>query len=230
MKKSDKLLIKYKVTLYPLLTIISLIILAGILGSNLLGRINRVRSQIEIVNLDLLLLEDKLSTLQSVQGGILPLSQEVLKALPTSNPALPALAQLKKIASENTIVLDKITIDAQEVAEGEIFSAEISFEAKGQQVDLFEFLQKISSLLPVMNIQSTDMSSTSGVVTARLQLKSFWSPFPKNLPPITESIPPLTSQELAMIERLREFLSPEFIEIVPATKEGEIRTDPFSLQ
>jgi len=220
---------KYKPIALPVGAIIAVVVLALLSGNFLMGRINSIRAEMRRLESSNSVLAQRADTLQSVPFEITDSVTLASQALPPDTPAILATQQLKLLASEFEVSLERFTVTTRKGRDGEeLMSSDINFEVSGEFQNLWNFLNSFGDLVPIINIGSIAVSSSQTVATAVVRLQAFSAPFPETLPSITEPIVDLSSAERDTLEFISSFRQPVVRSIPPAPPDQN-RVNPFQL-
>lgn len=219
--------VKYKPVVLPVVIIWILVLITLVFGKPILGRIGVLRAEIASAESEVEKLSDKLTTLQEISAIIIPYSERAVVALPHINSGYLVLAQIRSEAAELEVSLNNISLNSTDQSMEDLDEIDVSFEAAGNLESVSTFVENLSFLLPVMNFKSVEIEERQGYVEAGVSLVSYWSPFPKELPPVTEPVSSLSSQEIKILNNLSVYNEPELGQSLSPVG-GYIREDPFT--
>ena len=227
-KKSGKSLLppNIEVMVVPIILITVLIILSFFAAKIGISRANSQRGKLAAAQRNETIFKQKQEVLQEVQGEVLSLADLSTSAVPNKNPALAVISQLKILASSRSVVLSNLQVGSKSGTEKGMSRVDIGFDVDGDFSSVLDFLQDTSKIAPISQIEKIEINQTVGVTRANTTLVSFWAPFPKKLPPLTEPAKDLSAEELSLISSLSELTPPVFLEITPSTP--SVRADPFA--
>jgi len=227
-RKSGKSLMppNIEVMVVPIILITVLIILSILVVKIGISKINSQREKLTVAQRDEAIFKQKQEILQEVQGEVLSLADLSASAVPNKNPALAVISQLKNLASSRSVVLSNLQVGSKSGAEKGISKVDISFDVDGDFSSVLDFLQDTSKIAPISQIEKIEINQTVGATHANTTMISFWAPFPKKLPPLTEAAKDLSAEELSLIRSLSELTPPVFLEIAPSVPSA--RADPFA--
>ena len=173
------------------------------------------------------ILEEKLTTLNQLQNVILGKTEVSILALPSENPALLGISQLKSLANENTVFIHDNELGASVKFEEEITKAILSSTLDGEMNSIINFLKNIPSLAPLMNLDEIQIKTISGTsVRSEIKTAVFWSALPTKFSSITEPVSDLSSEERQILERISNLKIPSFTVVTPQAP--GTREDPFN--
>jgi hypothetical protein len=227
-RKSGKSLVppNIEVMVVPIILITVLIILSILVAKIGISKVNSQREKLTVAQRDETIFKQKQEILQEVQGEVLSLADLSASAVPNKNPALAVISQLKNLASLRSVVLSNLQVGSKSGAEKGMSKVDISFDVDGDFSSVLDFLQDTSKIAPISQIEKIEINQTVGATRANTTMVSFWAPFPKKLPPLTEAAKDLSVEELSLIRSLSELTPPVFLEIAPSVPSA--RADPFA--
>ena len=227
-KKSGKSLVppNIEVMVIPFILITVLIILSILVAKIGISKVNSQREKLTVAQRDETIFKQKQEILQEVQGEVLSLADLSVSAVPNKNPALAVISQLKNLASLRSVVLSNLQVGSKSGAEKGMSKVDISFDVDGDFSSVLDFLQDTSKIAPISRIEKIEINQAVGATRANTTMISFWAPFPKKLPPLTEAAKDLSVEELSLIRSLSELTPPVFLEIAPSVPSA--RADPFA--
>ena len=227
---------KFKPVALPIGIIAVVIVLAFVAGNIIIQRIGSIRSEISRLESSNNLLNTRLKTLQEIPVEITESIQIVSRALPPENPAILIAKQIRDIALENDLVIQKMNITRNSAAVSEspddIANIEINFDATGTLAEIGILIDSLKNISPIVNLSSVELQRKlqDNTVDATLFLTAFSSGFPETLPSITEPISELSQGEMATLEELKVFRQPALgdSQITPVAPDAG-RPSPFLL-
>lgn len=206
----------------PLVVVIILFIFAGQFG---FSKVSDIRAQIDKAQKDNSVLTQKLNLLQEVSSSLAAGSGVAVTALPDKNPSIVVLSQIKNIALSAGVTLGNIKAGDSIQDNSGLFRVDISFEATGARPQIISFLQNIEKIAPITRIDKIKINESGGAALTNITLKSFFSPLPTTIPPVTQAISDLTPAEKTILTNITNLTQPTFVDL-PASG-GSGRTDPF---
>ena len=214
----------------PVGAIFIVVVIAILLANFLLGRIGELNSKSSVDLDQQSQLQQKLESLQKIDPTVLSESANAYLSLPDKNPAVYVISQLKKYASEYGVTLTKINISGSGSPQAELSSASVQFGIEGEYQKVVDLIDRLSQTAPIMSIDRVKITQSSLIgAEAQGTLNTYWAPFPKTLPSLTESVSNLTEDELAALEVLTSLEQPSFGELPPASS-ASARANPFAVQ
>lgn len=227
-RKSGKSLVpsNIEVMVVPIVLITVLIILSILVAKIGISKVNSQREKLTVAQRDEVIFKQKQEILQEVQGEVLSLADLSASAVPNKNPALAVISQLKNLASSKSVILSNLQVGSKSGVGKEMSKVDISFDVDGDFSSVLDFLQDTNKIAPISQIEKIEINQAVGATRASTAMVSFWAPFPKKLPPLTEPAEDLSTEELSLIRSLSELTPPTFLEITPSVPSA--RADPFT--
>lgn len=199
------------------LSILAIIVLISFLGFKLfLDKVAEFNQNLSDAKNEQGVLNTKLQTLQT-GSRIADLSQASSIALPANNSSFLILSQIKRKAGELGLTIENVRSGQEVKEEGNIFHVNISFEFEGLANTSFDLLDKLSKVAPINRLTRLKLSGTSGAPRISIDLNSYWSTFPVQLPEITAPVTELTSDENEVLTKISALEAPIFAGGVSAT-------------
>lgn len=222
----DKLLgPNLRIILFPFLAIAALIILIFIVANTGYSRISSRLEELQGVQKDEAVLEQKLEILREIEEGILAQSDVSLIAMPDKNPALWMVGQLNGVAAPNSVYLFENKLRSESKDDSGLSNIEFETSVRGGQAQILNFLKAINSLAPISTIESVNLEEDKGTLVAELKIKVYWADLPTKLPPLTTPVKRLTTQEEELLANIARLQRPTFT-ILPPSQPSE-RQSPF---
>lgn len=216
-----------KLLLFPIILIGSLGVLFVVLVQNGYHKITTELDQLENSRKTESLLIQKLNSLRSIDQSVLDKADATLLALPERNPANFLLAQVNKLGEEKGVSYSKIRSTSRVKAAKEIQNAKISLSANTSDIKIVvDYLKALRMVLPIASIEKAEIDRKDEIVTTSIELNIFWSDLPTTLPPITEPIRALRSDEQELLTEISSYERPEFL-ILEASQPVD-RDNPFN--
>lgn len=217
----------YRAILVAVLPFLGVVFLSLMVVRFALIKITEMRAKIAAERKSQVVLRQKLDLLDGQGEEILDSSSVSLSVLPSSNPALIVLSQLRRLAGRDDVNFISVKVGQEDEFANGIKSIVLSLEVEGMRAALFSFLKSIRAMAPISSVESVKMSGISDIVQAKVVVKSFWSPFPRKLPPFDSPVSDLTMSERDLLHKIDSLTKPVFVEIPPA--ETNKREDPFGV-
>jgi len=212
----------------PALLGIIVILMYIFAGQFIYQKVTGVRDQQELSKQEEQNLRLKLAVLNDTQNTVAGFSEDVVIALPQSNPTLVAFSQIKNIALQNQILLSNMNVGA-EIVDAGVSKVIMSFDADGNTAALIAFLRALESIAPINKLEKLKVTASAEAARASVSIGFFWSALPKQITTVGEGVTTLTADEQATLQTLAGLTQPEFSENVEAVPATEGRADPFTL-
>jgi len=205
----------------PLIIAVILLLVVGKFG---ISKISEVKNDINKTKVDQTILTQKLKLLQVLDKIVKTNGGVVFTALPDKNSSLIVISQLKLMAIKSGILVSGVkSSSALSVLPG-INEAGITFSVFGSREKVFEFIKIISNIAPVSHVVKISLTEEIGGTRADLNVKTYWTDLPKNIPAIKTPITDLSTTERESLSRISTLIQPEFTTLAPST---EINPIPF---
>ena len=173
-------------------------------------------------------LTQKLNSLKSNSIEPLDTAEVAVVALPDKNPGMWLVLQAKKTSEESQVNLSKITISNQSET-NTIVSSELSLEFEVVDYSSFlSFIKNLTVVLPIYSLKKVDLERKTGLNTLQGEINSayHWSSLPKTLPPLTQALEELSSEETDVLGEISNYKFPTFTNLTPS--EPQERSQPFN--
>lgn len=208
----------------PFLVIIFLFFIVGQFG---FGKISDIQTQIQTAQTQANILNQKIQTLNNISQNGAKLSNVASNAMPDSNPDLAVIGQLQLLASTSGLGITQLKAGSPGVDASGLSDVEITFDLSGPWPGIESFLKGISTIAPItlidkIKISEQSVNSSNDIIS----VKSFWAPYPKKVPAVTEAIQGLTPSEQQILQTVSALTQPASINL-PAVSNGG-RSDPFN--
>lgn len=170
----------------------------------------------------------KLNILESVESALSENITFIDVALPSKSSIIYGLAQVKKLASENSVVVSNLKAGSAILEDNGISKYSINFEAEGFDADIQKFLLSFYKALPIMNIDKVKIDKSGDIARSTVSLYIYFADLPEKIPAVTESVNGLSSEDIKMIEELSTYTLPDFFDPKPGQNQTEARNNPFN--
>jgi hypothetical protein len=134
----------------------------------------------------------------------------VSAVLPSENPALLVISQIKKLAVANEAYLSNIKVAVSGQTDSKTENAEISFDIKGQINSVLNLISEIKKVAPLIQVDSVKLSLDSDIAQATVQVRTYWAPYPTKMPALTEPTSGLSNSEQVLLVDLTDLELPDF--------------------
>ena len=214
----------------PLLVLVVTFLITAFTTFYMYGRIMFLRREIKSTQDQNKIFSDRVSTLQIIRPDIESnAAKTALISLPSQNPSLLVISQMNTLLDEYSLNLTRLDLNllTNPSPEETLFEVSISFNVDGSYQNISDFITKLGDITPLVNLRQADISNTGESAEAIIELSSFWSPFPTQLPPLTTSLTGLTDEEKEILKSISNFINPTFDESL-SPRRYDPRANPFS--
>jgi len=204
--------------------IVVLILLVSVFG---LKKMTLVRSENQLAKEKETTFQTKATILETVES-VLPGDITFLDVvLPSRGSVLYGLSQIKNQAINYNLFISNMKSGTVIPGSAGVSKVTISFEAEGEEQNVYKFLDSFSTLLPLMNIDKVGLSKSANLVRASVSVNIFSAELPKKIPALTGVVNELTTKEITLLKELATYTLPQFIE--PTVSETfSPKEDPFN--
>jgi len=217
------------------ISIISIIVVifSFVLGNYIFSKINVLRKNNKDLNTKNEMLLTKVSELKTYEKDISSdLVNVTTSTLPISNSGLFALSQLRNLAANNALSIEKASINGIALVPNtkDIYLVSLEIEVKGEDIFVARFISEISNSMPLMEVVSIRGKASKNELNSIIGIYAYYSPLPEFLPTITESIEGLSENEMALFEKVKNYKKPTINTVVnPEFNLEDLpqREDPF---
>lgn len=211
-----------------LLPLFVIVILYIIFGNLIFSKMVQINNQITQARTDQTVLIQKLDLLRNVAVTGERDSNSTTLALPSENPLLAALSQLKNSAAGLGLILNAVDakVSTSSTADQNISSVSIGFKVIGDVHAIETFLTGIRILAPIITINSVKVVDNGGIYTGEIAVNSYWAGLPTELPTNVEDFQDLTQDERSILEVVNNLTKPSYVSLPPSSAAG--KSDPFS--
>lgn len=218
--KSSKELLK------ALIPLIAVIVLFALVGKFAIAKAVDYNNQIKVLEKDRNTLTEKLSLLKIVADSFSEGATTVSLALPSQNPSIMTISQLKNLSAQTGIAMLGMKAGAEVKDNSGLKRVDISFEVDGAKPDIIEFVNKIKTISPITIVDKIKISEVNGATRANVTVKSFWADLPKTIPNLTQQVTDLTDKEEQTLMEVSLLTTPSFF--VTEASEENVIADPFN--
>lgn len=170
-------------------------------------------------------LVSKEAVLSQVQGEVSVYAETVALAVPSQNPAIAMISQLKNLALNKSVTLSSIKGGSESNTPGSLLSSDITLAIEGPGSVIIDYLKAVSTLAPLSTLDRVKINQSTGSARSEALVRTYFSPFPTKLPALTEPIKELTAEEKELLTKLSQLIAPSFINLTPQTP--VVRESPF---
>ena len=182
-------------------------------------------------------LRAKIATLTNRKNALAALTPEVVAqsaksvvALPAENSAILVAAQIRQSASDHGVNLNNLTIGTyDDPTRPDFGNVQVGIIAEGSSPSILAFVGELPKLSPLLLVDTVNLTTNATSTLAQITVRSFWSPLPSTLPPLTEPLEALTPEESELLSKLAEYKSPTFNLNEESSSSGAVNTNPFGV-
>lgn len=214
-----------KIPVKSLLILLGFITLFALVAKFSLKQITDLRGKVTIAQKDQKILAEKLSALDKFENEYSQSSQPISLVLPSKNPSMLALSQIKRLAVDNGLLLSNTQSSSDLKDKNQIRSIRIGFELEGERLAVLNFIKEIENMAPISSVEEVKLNEIASTAKAKVSLITFFSPLPEKIPALTEPVNDLTPEETEILNQVLNLRQPPFSEAMPS--ETQVRGDPF---
>lgn len=171
-------------------------------------------------------LTEKETILKGAQSEISTYLKASSYALPSSNPVLVSLTQVKKLASEYLLPLEETKVSGFDAGGASGSGVKISLKTTGEITQLVSFIKAFSTITPLTVVDKIEMDNAQGVVTLSLAIYSYWKESPSKLPGYADPIKKISDKDMDALVKMAQLEVPTFSNLSPVGPYE--RTNPFN--
>jgi len=209
----------------PFLAILGVLLLFAFSYKGISGKISSERAQLEKAKE----IEDDLALKQQVltqlEGEVLGLVGSTVLAVPEKNAALMIVSQIKLQAQQRLLMVSDLAIGSSLESKKGVKRVQLQFDVEGDIFHIMDFLKSLITSAPLSVLEKVNLANTGDAVRATVALSVYSAPLPETLPPLTEPLKNLTTDETDILNILGQLVSPPFLEVSPQTP--TTRANPF---
>ena len=212
----------------PLTIFLVIILLSATFGKGLVDNIFSTRERIEILKSENLTLQDKKGRLSSMDLSLLTRQAQVtLLAVPSEPSALAAMAAVRAQAFERQVTVTEVKASEKEGVQKGVREASLIFEFEGNLGAIMQFVSTLKTTVPLIKVSKIKMlGSGIDVVSADIDLLTFWADLPKSLPAATTPLSTLSKKDEDLIAEMEKLRASAGRGVAPASPAG--KTNPFT--
>lgn len=209
------------------LAMLSAVILVFVLTLTVgLRQIKTVDKKLKDANKLKVTLTQNINTLRTVDSEIGTNQNFLEVALPTDNPSLYFISQIRGLAIENSLFLSNIRTSVTVADSKGLSRSNVSFDVEGPSGSITEFINDIGKVLPIGLITKVETSVSGDLVRSSIGVSVFSSKDPDKVPALTTPVSALTAEERQQLIELVGLRLPIFIK--PEPSQPQARSDPFN--
>lgn len=206
----------------PLVVVVVLFLIIGKFG---ISKVSQIRGEIKDAGQKENILTSKLVVLKSFSEVDTNNLGLVTTALPGTNPVIILISQLKSIAAKYSVSLSEIKTAGSNSDSSSLPFILTNFQVMGTRSGIMLFLADIENIAPITQINRVRMSENLGTTSAEVATKTYWAPYPKTIPQVTEIVTDLSASEKKTIQSVSELIQPEFLNT--DNLQGSLNENPF---
>jgi Tfp pilus assembly protein PilO len=216
-----------RVLLIPAILAGSLTIISLVAIKNSYTRISAEISKLQEAERTENILQEKVNLLTEMSPLLISQTDQTVVALPDKNPSIVMLIQLNLLAEKYSLVFLNKEAGSPSELSGSLSRTPISFSLEGEMSQLISFVKEISSLAPLSTVDEmrTSKALEEGY-NMSIKMSVYFSEFPEKIPPLTEPVKTLNSDEQRTLDIVQKLKKPEIVEVT--TTRPEKREDPFN--
>ena len=172
-------------------------------------------------------LTEKDNILRGAQSEISTYFKASGYALPSTNPVLVSLAQVKNLASEYLLPLEETKVSGFEAGGGAGSSVKITLKTTGEVTQILSFIKAFSTITPLTVVDKMEMANLQGeALSVSLSLFSYWQESPTKLPNYADPIKKISDRDMTALTKMAQLEVPTFSNLSPVGPYE--RTNPFN--
>lgn len=209
----------------PIVILLVLIVLSAISYKIAFSKLSAQREELTTAKNVEKVLINKEAVLSQIQGEVSSYVDAAALAVPSQNPALAMISQLKNLALNKSVILSSIKGGSESTTQSSLLSADITLGIEGPSIAIIDYLKAINTLAPLSTLDRVKINQSGGSARAEAMVRTYFSAFPTKLPAMTEPIKELTAEEKDLLTKLSQLTAPTFINLIPQTP--VVRESPF---
>ncbi|OGM28861.1 hypothetical protein A2801_02780 [Candidatus Woesebacteria bacterium RIFCSPHIGHO2_01_FULL_41_10] len=226
---NKKISFKYKQLILP--AVVNGILVLMIIGvaSFAINKTSELNHNVSATSKENDVLSARLSTLESSSQTVDEAKSSVTVALPANNSATLVISQLRRLANENEVTLDDLSLFINDKPGDVVDIKEITIDLRlsGEYSSIANFVSSLADVAPIIHLVSSDLRVEDGIVKASLSLLSYFADLPESLPSIKEPITELSAAQQETLEQVKALQQPLVEESLEPGSPGEGRPNPF---
>ena len=224
---TKKTLTKISFVIAPLFYLTA-IIFVGIFSIRYgISKISEQQKEIKKYKTQVSILSEKIEVLENVESELPDITSNLVNALPLEDSSLLMLYQLKNVAGQNGVVLSGLDFNAGESEEsGSLRTTKFSFTASINLSGSTNIITALENYSPIVIYDSFDIVKEGSVINTDVDARTYWSPAPDKIPPVTDKIKLLTEADQAIVSGVDSLIKPTLFTSDATSDPGRI--DPFT--
>jgi|GEM_PF-3399461 len=169
---------------------------------------------------------EKDTTLKSSQSDVAYFILSSTLAVPSKDPVLAEMVQVKALATQFLLPIDELKVSASGSSSDSLLRSQFSFKVAGEVGQIILFVKSLSQIAPLTTVDKVEITSSEGsVVLASISISSHWNKMPDALPAITDPIKKLTNDDMEALQLMAKLTPPPFSDLPPLGTSS--RANPF---
>lgn len=209
----------------PVFLILVIIALFFVGYKTLWGRIADERAKLNTARKNEATLVQKRDLLSQVGSEISPYIDAATISIPEKNSSLLMISQLRQVVSQNVLEATDIAVSSPNSAEKGMSRVQLQFQVDGDLNQLISFINQFQNVAPIPQVEQVSITNVGGTSRAEVSLNVYFAPFPEQLPPLTEPVSELTSEERELLDILSQLQLPPLLGVSPSGP--TFRSNPF---
>jgi len=182
-----------------------------------IGQIISLREELVTSKAEEVILSQKLNVLNTSQESALPLADLSLIALPSENPALTIISQLKTLSAERGITISNIEASGGAQQETTIINTiEVNLTLNGEIAPTLDFLKTLKTTSPLVTLDEVKVNSEVGLARVEVKIFGQFAPLPTTLPAIASPLNELSAEDKDILAKISTYNLPVFTEVPPS--------------
>jgi hypothetical protein len=191
----------YKKLLLPIALLIALGIAFFFAGRYFFDQITKLNSQIKQAKDEQAVLQRKIAVLEQNQTSVNSFTDRVVLALPSDNPVLAAISQVKLAANDGGATINNLS-GGQVTKKDDLNQVSVAFDLETDVNNGFAIINEIFNSAPLSAISKLSLTSSSENPRFSLVFNYYWSPLPTELPNIVSESKELTPEEQGVLNTI----------------------------
>lgn len=220
---------KLKPILIPLVANGILVLVLLFVGSFVFNTSGELRESMNEQKSENEMLSSRLRTLQDTTEVVDTATQNVAIALPPSNSSTLIISQIRRLAEENELVINDLSLFVQESDSSmeELNRVSIELRTTGDYDSIASFINGIERVSPIINLDSSEIVEDNNSITAEIRFISYYAPYPETLPSIREPITGLSAAQEETLNEVQSLEIPLFNDNLTPQSPREESSNPF---
>ncbi len=221
---------KYRLVFWYGIIFAGLIIAIIFEGQFFITKVNALAQTQKDLSAQVALLQQRNVALSSIAPELVAESKEISTVLPAENSVLLVTSQVRNAAIFNKVTIKNLTTNSlSDETDPKAGSTQVGVIIEGDTPSVINFLASLVTLSPIVELNTVNFLTNPTSTIAQIQLDSYWSPFPSQLPAITDAVQTLSPDETALLQRLSSYTQPTLTSGDESTSSAiVVNTAPFA--